>query len=60
MSDDDAVAHEIEASIGSLYLKVQGDDATAVSATFDEKLLFLLEESEEMAQAVRDGTRACQ
>lgn len=59
MGDDDAYA-EVSASLGSLDLTVRGDDEEWVSETFDEKLDRLLEEAEEMSQAVRDGSRGCQ
>lgn len=59
MSDDDSYA-KAKASLGSLSLSVEGEDEEWVSDTFDEKLDRLLEEAEDMSQAVRDGSRGCQ
>lgn len=59
MGDDDRV-NAVETQLGNLKLKVQGDDPEWVSETFDEKLDRMLGEAEEMAKAIRDGTRGCE
>jgi len=59
MTEDESYA-KAEASIGSLSLSVEGKDEEWVSEKFDEKLDRLLQEAEDMSQAVLDGSRACQ
>lgn len=54
---DNGAAFGISAELGSLSLEVQGTDSEWVSEQFDDKLETLLDESEEMSKALRDGSR---
>jgi len=56
-SDDDS-HYEVNANLGSLHLCVSGGDPEWVDETFDAKLERLLEESEDISKALRDGTRS--
>jgi hypothetical protein len=58
--ENGSTEHRMYGSIGSLELTVKGQDADWVAEQFDEKLDRLLEESEDISTALRDGTRSCQ
>lgn len=59
MTDEETQPHKIECTLGSLQLKVQGDDPDWVRRTFTEQWIERLKDAEEMAKAVRDGSRGC-